>query len=212
MNPEVPNQDSPQANPSAPLPQETMFVAPTTTDPNQMPPSSQPNQNGTATIALVLSCIAMIAWLFPLLGVPVAIAALVLSIKAHKANKKLSQVALVLAVIGLFASIVNAGIGAYMGAKGELFFQKKQSDATNSQNMNPQEGTPQVYPETSQNAFVEGCVGTGGTAVQCACILGEIQKNFTYDEFIAFDKQTSETGQVPEELNQVIEGSKITCK
>ena len=77
-------------------------------------PSSNSNEN-KSTGALVLGVISLIMWLIPIIGVPVSVIGLVLGcIKKYNTG-------IILNVIGLSLSIVNAIIGAVLGAQGKLF-------------------------------------------------------------------------------------------
>lgn len=85
--------------------------------------AGEAHHNGKAIAALVLGIIGLIAWFIPIIGVPVTIIALILGIKGLKSLKRgMAIAAIVLSIIGLLASIVNASIGAYMGATGEYPF------------------------------------------------------------------------------------------
>jgi hypothetical protein len=73
-----------------------------------------------ATTSLVLGIIGLVAWVFPLIGLPVTIAGLVFGIKGWKSTKHTLAVAgVVLSIVGLIFTIVNMSIGAYMGATGQ---------------------------------------------------------------------------------------------
>ena len=87
----------------------------------QAPPQyNATNKNGT--ISMVLGIASMILWCLPILGLPASIIGLVLGIKAQRENPSgAALTGIVLSSIGLVASIVNAGVGAYMGATGKLF-------------------------------------------------------------------------------------------
>lgn len=76
--------------------------------------------NGKATAGLVLGCIGLIAWFVPLFGAPITILGLVFGIKGLKSDKRgMAVAAIVLSSIGLLLTIINASIGAYMGATGQ---------------------------------------------------------------------------------------------
>lgn len=69
---------------------------------------------------LTLGIIGLFAWFIPLIGFPITIIGLIFSIKASKTTKKKTAIwAMTLSIIGLFLTIVNASIGAYMGATGQ---------------------------------------------------------------------------------------------
>ena len=78
---------------------------------------------GKAIGGFVLGLISLVAWFVPLFGIPVSIVGLCLGIGGSKGYeaKGLAVAGIVLSIIGLVLSIVNASIGAYMGASGQLF-------------------------------------------------------------------------------------------
>ncbi|MEO2012916.1 MAG: hypothetical protein ABGZ53_00945 [Fuerstiella sp.] len=79
------------------------------------------NPTGSATTGLVLGIIGMLAWFIPIVGFPVTIIGLICSVKGKGATNGGSAVAgLILNIIGLVLSIINASIGAYLGATGQL--------------------------------------------------------------------------------------------
>lgn len=78
------------------------------------------SKNSKAVIGLVLGIVGLIAWFIPLIGAPITIIGLIFGIKGLKSLKHgMAIAAIVLSSIGLFATIVNASIGAYMGATGQ---------------------------------------------------------------------------------------------
>jgi ABC-type transport system involved in cytochrome c biogenesis permease component len=63
----------------------------------------------------------MLAWLLPIIGLPVAITGLVFGVRSlNSVNKGMAIAGLTLSIIGTVLSIINASIGAYMGATGQL--------------------------------------------------------------------------------------------
>lgn len=78
------------------------------------------SKNKKAEVGLVLGIISLLAWLLPLVGLPVAIIGLVYGIKGLKSLKhRVAIIAIVLSSVGLVATIANASIGAYQGATGQ---------------------------------------------------------------------------------------------
>ncbi|HJO93968.1 MAG TPA: DUF4190 domain-containing protein [Victivallales bacterium] len=70
---------------------------------------------GKAIASLVLGIIGIIAWLIPLFGLPITIVGLVLGCKGRKSAKKgIATSGIVLSIIGLVLTIMNASIGAYI--------------------------------------------------------------------------------------------------
>ena len=70
---------------------------------------------GKSTTSLVLGILSLIFWLLPLFGLPISIIGLVFGVK------KKYTAGIVLNVIGLCLTVINAAIGACMGASGQLF-------------------------------------------------------------------------------------------
>jgi hypothetical protein len=80
------------------------------------------SKNGAATTGLVLGIISLLAWIIPIAGAPVSIIGLVQSVRGQKSqNTGQATAGLVMNIIGLVATIINASIGAYKGATGQLF-------------------------------------------------------------------------------------------
>jgi len=77
--------------------------------------------SGKAVTSLVLGIVGMLAWLLPIIGLPVTITGLVFGIRSmNSANKGIAITGLTLSIIGIVLSIIDAAIGAYMGATGQL--------------------------------------------------------------------------------------------
>ncbi len=73
-----------------------------------------------AKTSMILGIVGLIIWLFPFLGFPASITGLVLGLRAFDSPKKGMAIAgIVLCVIGISFSSVNAGIGCYMGSTGQ---------------------------------------------------------------------------------------------
>jgi hypothetical protein len=73
-------------------------------------------RNGYGEFALVIGAISLLAWIIPLVGIPVAGVALLLgatSLRTRTHNG--ARIALVLASVGLGLSLINGGVGAYYG-------------------------------------------------------------------------------------------------
>ncbi|MCG5547507.1 DUF4190 domain-containing protein, partial [Halorhodospira halochloris] len=76
---------------------------------------------GKAIASLVLGIVGLFAWLLPIAGLPVTIVGLVLGIKdINSSNRGMAIAGIVLCIIGLVASIINASIGFYMGSTGQF--------------------------------------------------------------------------------------------
>lgn len=85
--------------------------------PPGMPPYDNPT--GKATAGLVLGIIGLIFWCLPVLGLPITIIGLVMSKSGLRStNRGQAMAGLIMSIIGLFFSVINAAIGAYLGATG----------------------------------------------------------------------------------------------
>ena len=83
-------------------------------------------KKGLSIAALVLGLVGLLAWILPIIGLPVGVVGLVLGIVGIKKGARKRAVAgIVLCIISLVLTIANASIGAYMGYKGQLFFQQE---------------------------------------------------------------------------------------
>lgn len=88
-------------------------------------------KKGTAIAALVLGIFGLLAWIIPIVGLPVGIVGLVLGIKGSKRSGKGMAIAgIVLSTICLILTIINGAIGAYQGYKGEAWFQQEKNEFT----------------------------------------------------------------------------------
>ena len=77
--------------------------------------NKESKSSGKHTASLVLGIIGVVAWLIPIFGFPTTITGLVFGVKTENTS------GIVLNIIGLVLTIINASIGAYMGATGQLF-------------------------------------------------------------------------------------------
>ena len=74
-----------------------------------------------AVISLILGILGMLAWLLPFMGLPITITGIILGVSGRKTtDRNMAFAGLVLSIIGLVLTIINAGIGAYLGATGKL--------------------------------------------------------------------------------------------
>lgn len=95
--------------------------------PTSPPPAvaNPPGTSGKAVASLVLGVVGLIAWCVPIVGLPVTIIGVVLGSQSlNTPSRGLALAGLVLSVIGLAASAVNAVIGAYLGATGQMPWQQ----------------------------------------------------------------------------------------
>ena len=91
----------------------------------------------------------MLAWIIPIIGLPVGIVALVLGILGiKKSSKGMSIAGIVLGVICLVLTIINSAIGAYQGYHGEAWFQKRANTT--------EEKTNNAIPMSSEKIDWEG--------------------------------------------------------
>ena len=90
-----------------------------------VPDINKARKPGFGVAALVLGIVGVLAWIIPIIGLPVGIIALVLGIIGlKKSSKGMSIVGIVLGIICLVLTIINSAIGAYQGYHGEAWFQK----------------------------------------------------------------------------------------
>ena len=75
--------------------------------------------SGKATASLVLGLLSIVAWIIPLFGLPMTITGLVLGIKGLGPHSRTrAAVGIVLCAL-LIITIINAGLGAYLGFMGQ---------------------------------------------------------------------------------------------
>jgi hypothetical protein len=90
--------------------------------PQSAPPSTSPDRSALAIGSLILGIVGLCAWLLPLCGLPVSLAAVILGALSLKSSRRGMAIAgLILGVLALLLAIGNAAFGAYLGATGELF-------------------------------------------------------------------------------------------
>ncbi len=70
--------------------------------------SDNVNKSGLATAGFVLGVISLLAWLLPIIGVPIAIMAFSFGLKCSETPT------IIMSVIGLVIGAINATIGAMM--------------------------------------------------------------------------------------------------
>jgi hypothetical protein len=80
-------------------------------------PAAQPDSfRGSATAGLILGILSTYTWLLPIVGFPLAIAGIVLSVKGRRSAtvRIMGTIGLVLAIIGLVLALANAALGAFL--------------------------------------------------------------------------------------------------
>jgi hypothetical protein len=79
-------------------------------------------QDGKALAGLVLGLVGLFAWCLPIVGLPVGVIGIVMGAKGLKSNRRgMAMAGLILSSICVVLALVNAAIGAYLGATGQLF-------------------------------------------------------------------------------------------
>ena len=69
---------------------------------------------------MVLGIIALFAWCLPIFGLPIAITGLVLGVQdKHGPKPGMAKAGVIMNTIALVLALVNAAIGAYLGATGQ---------------------------------------------------------------------------------------------
>ena len=77
-------------------------------------------KDNRATAGMVLGIIALLAWILPLAGLPVALIGLLLAMRAHKIVKSgMSRAGIVLCAIGIMLSGAHGIAGAYLATAGK---------------------------------------------------------------------------------------------
>ncbi len=97
-------------------------ITPATPAPTPAPVASAPlgPLEKKARRSFILGIVGLLAWLIPLFGFPVTIVGIVFGVKGLPSTKHKKAVAgLTMSIIGLVLTIINAAIGAYMGATGQ---------------------------------------------------------------------------------------------
>lgn len=69
----------------------------------------------TSLAPLILGIVSLVAWLIPIIGLPVSIFGVVLSAKRNRNG------CLTMSIIGVVLSLLNAIVGAVLGSQGKLF-------------------------------------------------------------------------------------------
>ena len=154
-----------------------------------------------------MGSIGLLAWLLPIIGLPVTIVALVFAIKSLKRGHKHAKLALGFAIFGLVATLINAAVGGYLAYQA---MQNAANDAVQSSSKTETLNTV-PYPEESRTAFVQNCAANGGTEARCTCVLNEVEKQLTYEEFTEVDREVSETGKVPDSFREVQDNAIASC-
>lgn len=73
-----------------------------------------------AIASLIIGVVSTLAWCIPCIGIPVSIAGIIFGLMGMKSTKRTLAIAgLALSILFLVFAAVNAGVGAYMGLKGE---------------------------------------------------------------------------------------------
>lgn len=101
------------------------MIQPSAPFPGPTEPAATLAGGGKAIASLCLGLFGLIAWLLPIIGFPVTITGLVLGIKSmYGPRKGMATAGVVLCIIGLVVTTINAAIGAYLGATGQLHYLK----------------------------------------------------------------------------------------
>ena len=113
------------------------------------------DKGNQAIIGLIFGLFGLIAWLIPLFGLPVTVIGLIFSLIGLKSVKRGIAIAgVILSVIGLVLTIINASIGAYMGATGQHAIVNEIFDEGDSDK--PSESDPQPNDSGKANLINQG--------------------------------------------------------
>lgn len=92
------------------------FDSPRSSAPDEFEPHRPTDGSGKAVASLVLGIVGMVVWCLPILGLPVGVIGLILGMKARESEKRnLAIAGIVLCVIVLVLSGINAILGAFLG-------------------------------------------------------------------------------------------------
>jgi hypothetical protein len=58
------------------------------------------------------------------------------------------------------------------------------------------------YPASIKQAFIEGCVGGGGTKSQCKCVIRKIERRYSLKRFM--DLISEATGGLPRPMQRIV--------
>jgi hypothetical protein len=74
-----------------------------------------------AIVSFVLGIASLIAWCIPICGAPISIVGIVLGVRGlgSTSQRAMAIVGIVLCSLGLIATLINAAVGAYLGATGQ---------------------------------------------------------------------------------------------
>ena len=101
-----------------------MESQPFSPEPSSTPsPAPKGNEGTFAAVSLMTGVVSLCAWLIPLCGGPLSIAAIVLGYLALKdpSRKTLAIAGIAMGAIGIIATCINGAVGAYMGFTGQTF-------------------------------------------------------------------------------------------
>ena len=86
-----------------------------------IPTLPQQDLSGKAKASMILGLVGILAWILPIVGLPVTITGLVFGIRARNSSESGKATAgMVLCSIFLFVSLVNAALGAYLRVTGRM--------------------------------------------------------------------------------------------
>jgi hypothetical protein len=176
MNPEQDNQEpynsplDPADNSAAYLQEIQQIVNPINPNPaapgQPVPTTGQPR---LIKLANLIGNISLIAWLFPIIGLLVAVVALILALKTKKFGDKRANIRPIIAIIGLVLSPVCTG------AVGYLAYDKWQKNDDTS--------SLATYPTEARTEYLEGCSIVFDEAT-CNCMLNGFETTYTIDEYL----------------------------
>ena len=160
------------------------------------PVNSEPKNNGNLEMgiaALVLGIVGLLAWIIPIIGLPVGVVALILGIMGlKKSSKAMSIAGIVLGIVCLVLTIINAAIGAYQGFHGTAWFQNKvevtEESTSESALFEPQEENVLTFRDEDGNVLMTNGVQSVGIST-----IDSGNGIHTYAVEIMFDKKATES-------------------
>jgi hypothetical protein len=113
--------EPPAPGPPPPTAERDFPMSTWATSPGTLYRAAPARGGGVAVVSLILGIVSLIAWLFPLLGVPVAAGGLICGILGRRSTRRGMAVAgLVMSVIGLVLGVGNAILGVVLRLSGAV--------------------------------------------------------------------------------------------
>jgi hypothetical protein len=142
--------------------------------------------------ALTISILSLIAWLIPIVGVPVGILGIVYAVRAG--NHPRATVALTLCILSLIASGVNAYTGYQNGVRLRNEIQTNNNSSMSEQPAVTQSSDERGYTQNHETNFVTECMTQGSDYSWCKCGYDWLKAAYTLEEAVQYEAK----GKFPE--------------